>query len=72
MKLTVESLSRERERAEREKSPMRIQECKDCGEIMPADCFSKVGRKNRLCRVCSLKRLAIWQEEHKEVKNVNK
>jgi len=55
-------LIEERERAIKEQTPMRIQECRVCNEILPIEDFTKSGKRKYICRVCSRKRLEELKE----------
>lgn len=69
MEATRQNLERERARAIKEQTPMAIQECKVCKKIMPTESFSKAGKRNRICRVCSQEKLKVWKGEGGGEKN---
>jgi len=63
MELTLKNLDWERKRAMKEQTPMKIQYCKVCEEIKPAEEFSKTGRRHKICRECGHRELKRLRDE---------
>ncbi len=53
MKLTLVQLRKERVRAIKEHTPMKIHSCRRCKQILNASSFSKSGREKGICRDCA-------------------
>lgn len=57
MNLTEKDLLEERTRAIKEHTPMQIQQCRECGVILPILAFDN---SKRFCKKCSRKQLKQW------------